>query len=211
MRSYRIDQPRPKPKHRSMQDTATPGEIFIHNGCTASLAIPCWYIETRPPIPAHCHDRMHHDMIGWPTPTHPDHCCQEWDFDRHHCRRTPHLKCCPPHCEHFLDMGRLIPIHFKDEGYKGVSVQIVDADGSDASDTVECEAWFDEQDDWIIRVSFHPQDPKLQSPGSGSKTFYYSVFVNDGLPTRDMNQDRPIRDLVTIGKLTVLPCPTYIS
>lgn len=198
MRSYRIDQPKPKPKHRRMQDTATPGEIFVHNGCTANLAIPCWYLEVRKPIPAHPHDRMHHDMIGWPTPGHPDHCCQEWDFDRHHCRRTPHLKCCPPHCEHFLDMGRLIPIHLKDEGYQTVTVKVLDGDRN-AADGIKATGTIDAADDWVIRVSFDIQVPDLLIPEDGTETYYYSVYLN-------LNAKRT-RDLAAMGRLTVLPSP----
>lgn len=198
MRSYRMDQPRPKPKHRSMQDTATPGEIFVHNGCTASLAIPCWYLETRPPIPAHCHDRMHHDMIGWPTPTHPDHCCQEWDFDRSCCTRDPRMKHCPPHCEHFLDMGRLIPIHLKKEGYQDVAVKVFDSDKKDA-DGIKATGVIDDLDDWVIRVTFDVHVADLLIPEDGTETYYYSVYLN-------MKASRT-RDLAAMGKLTVLPSP----
>lgn len=198
MRSYRIDQPKPKPKHRSMQDTATPGEIFVHNGCTANLAIPCWYLETRPPIPAHHHDRMHHDMIGWPTPTHPDHCCQEWDFDRSCCTRNPRMKHCPPHCEHFLDMGRLIPIHLKKEGYQTVTIKVLGSDKKDA-EGIEATGVIDNTDDWVIRVSFDVQVPNLLIPDDGIETYYYSVYLN-------MHASMT-RDLVAMGRLTVLPSP----
>lgn len=198
MKSYRIDQPKPKPKHRTMQDTSTPGEIYIHNGCTANLAIPCWYLEMRKPIPAHPHDRMHHDMIGWPTPDHPDHCCQEWDFDRHHCRRTPHLKCCPPRCEHFIDMRRLIPIHLEEEGYEKVDVSILDSEKRPV-EGIQYLTSIDESDDWVVRVVLDVNVPDLLIPDDGHRVYYYSVYLSrDG---------QMVRDLVAMGRLIVLPSP----
>lgn len=204
MRSYRIDQPKPRPKHRSMQDTATPGEVFIHNGCTAHLAIPCWYLETRPPIPAHHHDRQHHDMIGWPTPTRPDHCCQEWDFDRSCCSKNPRLRHCPPHCEHFLDMGRLIPIHLTEEGYTDIEVNFLDSDRNTVSPIrhqVDAEATIDPVDDWVVRIAFSVyMEDKALIPEDDPVVFYYSVYlISAKEPQR--------RDLVTVGKLIVLPSP----
>lgn len=195
---YRIDAPRPRPPRRDMQDTTTPGRTFVHNGSTARLAIPCWYIEARKPIPAHPHDRMRHDMLGWPTPDHPDHVCQEWDFDRHACRRTPHMKCDPPRCEHFVDMGRVIPIHFKEEGYSSVKVSVLD-DERNSVDGVKATGSIDADDDWIIRVTFDVMVPSLLIPSDGPVTYHYSVVVED--------TDAGIRDLVTIGDLIVLPAP----
>lgn len=196
MKSYRIDQPRPKPPRRSMQDTATPGEIFVHNGCTADLAIPCWYLEVRPPIPAHPHDRMRHDMLGYPTPDHPDHVCQEWDFDRRHCRRSSHDKCDPPHCRDFIDMGRLIPIHLTEEGYDDAIVTVLDSE-SNAADGITATASIDERDDWIVRVAFDVKVPSLLIPSNEPEVYFYSVFLI-------RNEDR---DLAAMGRLTVLPAP----
>lgn len=198
MKSYRIDQPRPKPKRRTMQMTTTPGTMYMHNGCSADMAIPCWYMEVRKPIPAAPHDRMRHDMIGWPTPDHPDHCCQEWDFDRHHCRRTPHLKCCPPKCEHFIDMRRLIPIHLSEEGYDGVSVTVLDSSGKPAAG-ITAEGSIDETDDWIVRIRFKVSVEDAMIPSDDPVSYYYSVRV-------DM-RDASSSDLVTIGRLVVLPAP----
>lgn len=154
MKSYRIDQPKPKPPRRSLQKLTTPGTIYIHPIETVELAIPCYYMEMRPPIPARPHDRMVHDMLGWPWPDKPDCSCQEWDFDRHRCRRTPHMKCDPPHCKDYIDMRRLIPIHLREEGYSGVEVILNDSEGNIVdTDTIEIEARIDETDDWIVRVS----------------------------------------------------------
>lgn len=196
METYRIDQPRPRPKSRTMQDTSTVGEVVVHNGCTANLAIPCYYQEVRPPLHAHPHDRMRHDMLGWPTPDHPDHVCQEWDFDRRHCRRTPHLKCCPPKCEHMVDMGRLIPIDLRDEGYDRFTVVLAgDTEG------VEASASLDTEDPWVVRVTFSAEVAGLLDPSSEPLRLYYSVRA-----------DREgASDIVALGRLTVLPAPIETS
>lgn len=198
MKSYRIDQPKPKPRNRSFQSLSTPNTLYIHNGGSADLAIPCYYMEVRPPVPARPHDRMRHDMLGWPTPDHPDHVCQEWDFDRHHCRRTPHLKCCPPHCEHFLDMRRLIPIHLIGEGYGDVQVRIVDEDGENADDNdIRMTGEIDEHDDWIIRLYVSTHVAGAVIPKDGEKAFYYTV----SLVLENRTQ------LAAVGRIVVLPAP----
>lgn len=198
MKSYRIDQPRPKPKNRTMQDTATPGTVHVHNGCTADLAIPCFYMEIHPPVPARPHDRMVHDMLGWPWPDKPDRCCQEWDLDRRCCRRSPHMECCPPRCEHFLDMRRLFPIRLAEEGYQTVSAYVLDSDKNSA-DGISATATIDAKDDWIIRVRFDVRVPGLLTPADDPAVYYYSVYLN-------MNSKRT-RDLAAMGRLVVLPSP----
>ena len=185
-RSYRIDEPRPRPKQRSMQDTATPGTVFVHQGTTAHMAIPCFYQEAHAPIHAHPHDRMRHDMLGWPTPEHPDHSCQEWDFDRHCCRRTPHMKFCPPSCERFVDLGRLFPIHLTEEGYDGVEVEqqtgLVTVTGS-----------IDADQDWVVRLVISSEvDMEVTKPQRTSA----AVYVTRG---------DDVRDLVSLVKIIVLP------
>lgn len=179
-----------------MQDTATPMVTYVHNGCTADLAIPCWYLEVRRPVPARPHDRMRHDMLGWPWPDKPDECCQEWDFDRRHCRRTPHLRCCPPHCEHFIDMRRLVPIHLTAEGYTDCFVSVRGDDNQDV-DGLEILAVIDERDDWVVRVHIDAS-LSFDSPVAEERHAHYSVFVMD---------DKGHRDLVSLGTVVVLPTP----
>lgn len=185
-RSYRIDEPRPRFKQRSMQDTATPGTVFVHQGATAHLAIPCFYQEAHFPVHAHPHDRMLHDTLGWPTPYHPDHSCQEWDFDRHCCRRTPHLKFCPPSCERFVDLGRLYPIHLREEGYEEVRVEqqtgLVTVTGS-----------IDADQDWVVRLVISSEvDMEVTKPQRTSA----AVYVTRG---------DDVMDLVSLVKIIVLP------
>lgn len=181
-----------------MQDTATPGAIYVHNGCTANLAIPCWYMEVHPPVPAKPHDRVRHDMLGWPWPDKPDGSCQEWDFDRGCCRRTPHMKRCPPECEHFIDLRRMFPIHLSEEGYGDVSVNVVDSEGSALIEGITATASIDDVDDWIVRVLFDVRVPGLMTPEDGTATYYYSIYLS---------ADGGARDLVAMGKLIVLPAP----
>lgn len=202
MKSYRIDQPKPVKPNRSMQDVSTTGRIYVHNGCTANLAIPCWYMEVRPPVHARHHNRMRHDMIGWPWPDKPDGCCQEWDFDRHPHRCGPHPKHRPPDCRKLIDMRRLIPIHLIDEGYSKVSVNVVDADGGGV-DGISASGEIDENDDWIVRVSFDASVPGVLTPEDDPVECYYSVYLN-----MDSNG---VRDLAAIGRLTVLPSPFGVA
>lgn len=185
-RSYRIDAPRPRKASRSMQDTATPGTVFVHQGTTAHLAIPCFYQESFFPVHAHPHDRVLHDMLGWPTPEHPDHVCQEWDFDRHHCRRTPHMKFCPPFCERFVDLGRLFPIHLTEEGYDGVEVE-------QQTELVTVTGRIDPDQDWVVRLDVESDvDMSVTKPQRTS----VAVYVTRG---------DDARDLVSLVKVIVLP------
>ena len=169
-----------------MQDTATPGTVFVHQGTTARLAIPCFYQEAHFPVHAHPHDRMRHDMLGWPTPEHPDHVCQEWDFDRHCCRRTPHMKFCPPFCERFVDLGRLFPIHLREEGYEEVKVEqqtgLVTVTGS-----------IDADQDWVVRLVISSEvDMEVTKPQRTSAAVY-------------VTREDDVMDLVSLVKIIVLP------
>ena len=203
---YRIDAPRPKPKRRTMQKTSTRGTVYVANGTTTELAIPCYYMEMHRPIPAEPHDRMRHDMLGWPTPDKPDSCCQEWDFANSCCRRTPHMKCCPPHCEHFIDMRRLFPIHLKDEDYTYFDVEMFDPPRG-----LEATAYLDPDDDWVVRVHITADVPlgtlidMSRFPGTNIIT-PFSVFGVTAGSSREIGGaigDR--RDLVFNGSIVVIP------
>lgn len=203
---YRIDAPRPKPKRRTMQKTSTRGRVYVANGTTAELAIPCYYMEMHRPVPAEPHDRMRHDMLGWPTPDKPDSCCQEWDFANSCCRRTPHMKCCPPHCEHFIDMRRLFPIHLKDEGYRRFVVDMVDKPSG-----LEAEAYLDPDDDWVVRVRIEAHVPlnalidMTRLPETDIIT-QFSVFgVIAGSSSETGVEHRERRDLIFNGSIVVIP------
>lgn len=203
---YRIDAPRPKPKRRTMQKTSTRGTVYVANGTTAELAIPCYYMEMHRPIPAEPHDRMHHDMLGWPTPDKPDSCCQEWDFANSCCRRTPHMKCCPPHCEHFVDMRRLFPIHLKDEGYTRFDVDMIDKPSG-----LEATAYLDPDDDWVVRVRIEARVPlnKLIDMTRLPETDIITQFSVFGTIAGSSGEAgvtrRERRDLIFNGNIVVIP------
>lgn len=185
---YRRYEPKPKPKNRSMQDLATPIKVYMHNGTTAHLAVPCYYHEVLPAIPVHHHSRPHHDHCGWPDPHHPDHSCQDHDFASH-CdvvrgRIERHRN-----CRHVIDMSKTWPIHLTDEGYDEVICNI-DMDG------VTAEAQIDEQDDWIIRVSFSAACSN-KSSSDGALNGEFAIYVS--------NTETGARDLVSLGFLTVFP------
>ena len=202
--SYRINEPKPPIRRRTMQDTATPGKIYVHNGCTANLAIPCWYLEAKRPMPVHPHNRQFHDMVGWPTPDWPDHCCQDWDFARSCCGVYPNRKCEPMRCRRYLDMSRLIPIHLLEEGYEATPhVYVHDAETDAKAIGVDCSATIDKDDDWVIRVLFDVLLPDRLTPENDPAVFYYSVYLE-----REDEQKQTRRDLAAMGELVVLPCPT---
>lgn len=202
---YRIDAPRPKPKRRTMQKTSTRGTVYVADGTTAHLAIPCYYMEMHRPIPAEPHDRMRHDMLGWPTPDKPDSCCQEWDFANSCCRRTPHMKCCPPHCEHFIDMRRLFPIHLLDEGYTDFEVEMIAAPGG-----LSASASVDPVDDWVVRVDITADigmNNLLRSDDMNGTKFItqFSVFAT-AIGDRELSPDLgDRRDLIFNGNIVVIP------
>lgn len=231
MKSYRIDQPKPKPPRRSLQKLTTPGTIYIHPIETVELAIPCYYMEMRPPIPARPHDRMIHDMLGWPWPDKPDCSCQEWDFDRHRCRRTPHMKCDPPHCKDYIDMRRLIPIHLREEGYSGVEVILNDSEGNIVdTDTIEIEARIDETDDWIVRVSmmfdsyFSSVSDDFNDVHSLPAEFFYTVIAlvapmqqksrmtkKESAAAASFAGKVGKKDIVTMGRIVVVPTANAVE
>ena len=95
-------------------------------------------------------------------------------------------------------MRRLIPIHLKEEGYQTVTVKVLDSE-KNAADGVKATGTIDASDDWVIRVSFDVQVPGLLIPDDDPMVYYYSVYLN-------LNAKR-VRDLVAMGRMTVLPSP----
>ena len=207
--SYRI-QDKPKPMaRRTMQDTATPMLITVHNGATAHLAIPCWYQEVQKPVRAIHHNHHWHHYVGWPSPNHPDHICQIAYEGTHyghkcpdghdHCRRT---------CSHYVDMRNIFPIHLLEEGYNDTP-RITFATKPEGLETL---AWIDAKEDWVVRVSFMP---KLVDAIEKPKNYHFSVFVDapgseidaynrrTGDPVKKIIPDRT--DVVAHGVLRILP------
>lgn len=189
---YRIKaHPKPRP-NRAAADVATPTRLFVTNGATTDFAFPCYYQEVRMPIPAHCHDSHWHDHIGWPGPDHPDHCCQLWSPDRHCCSIGMRGEC-SPHCERYVDLSKLIPIHLSSEyeGYERIEVAWA-TEGLQAPDGVTVTGSIDDQDDWVIRLHVDCMDPTaIEKPAK----YKLSVFAcNDAK-----------RDIVMPAELVIMP------
>ena len=180
-----------------MQDTATPAKVFVHNGTTADLAIPCWYQEIHPPVRMKSHDRPYHDHIGWPAPGQPDRSCQLFEpFEAGFSPepRYTYMGGHPP-VRKLVDMSRVYPIHLtsEDEGYGKARVSFIgDHDGITATASIDADQ------DWIVRVRFDVKDKSaLEEP----QTYRFTVFV-DAEATERLSARS---DIVCLGKLVVLP------
>lgn len=204
---YRKLERKPRPKNRNMQDTATPGRIFVHNGATAYFAIPCYYQEVRHPVPAKLHDRLVHDHRGWPDPRSRDRSCQSWDFARCECRRgllPPYVgiqseRCgCEGTCRCYVDMARLFPIHLTREGYSKASVNMMGK-----PQELNAIAWIDEKDDWVVRVLFDAHITTDADYEFKPITIPFSVKVSRYNSQGQVQN----RDIVSLGELTILPAP----
>lgn len=171
---YRIQEHRPPKPNRTMQGLTTPYRIYMEDGQTVELAVPCFYQEVRPPIPVHRHCRPWHDHVGWPSPSHPDHSCQEWDFASD-CSTVAGRLEVHRACEHELDLARLVPVHFKEEyGDIEFRIRIADENG-DVGDEIEADAYLDPHDDWVVRIRLNASvgnNPPIGKP----RTFWFTVF-----------------------------------
>lgn len=201
--SYRIKERPPHKPKRTMENLATPVTVFIQNGTKEHVAIPCWYVEVTPPIKAHPHSRQHHDHIGWPSPRHPDHICQAWDLAHSCCSFNRHKHRCD-HCEHFIDMDRMVPIHLLDEGYKSVKVVFKNAPSGltatakidDSVDIVEKKR---HTKDWIIRITF---EAKCNAAMDEHVDVEYAVFASGTL-----KGGKEVTDIVSRGIVRIMPGP----
>lgn len=189
---YRIKEHKPKPPRRDVQGTTSPSTVFVQNGTTFEYAIPCWYLIAEEPVRAHCHSRQHHDHVGWPSPTKPDHICQDWEL-AHSCHAHDSGHHHHDHCHRYLDMEKLKPIHLSDEGYESVDVAF-----DDAPDGLTATGYIDEDRDWVVRVTIDAMvadaiDKRIEIP--------YTVFVSGKV----MEHYR--RDAVSRGTMVILPGP----
>lgn len=186
---YRIGEHKHQEPRRTLDDVTTPSNIFIINGEISRLAIPCWYFVIDPPKRAHHHNRMHHDHIGWPSPNHPDHICQSWDFASSCCSHDSNKHHCD-HCSMFIDLSKLAPVHLLSEGYTHAVIEFdEDIDGLIA----DCD--IDNHDDWIIRININA---KCKDAIKEKIKIRYTIFVG--------NEDE-LNDVAATGFLTILPGP----
>lgn len=182
---------------RTVQKTSTPGTIYLTNGEGCRLAFPCYYQEILPPVYVQHHCRDWHDHIGMPSPNHPDHICQDWEFAWHHrdgygptSHHAIHRRYFDDRhiCDNYLNMDSLAPIHLIDEGYERIFVQV-----SDSVSGLTAKGWIDEEDDWLIRILVHANIPNLD------KKFETKFAI------RADNKSLNKIDTVFLGRLVVLP------
>lgn len=235
--AYRKLQPECRPPNRSMQDTATTSRLIIHNGATASFAVPVWYAEMRWPMRTKHHSRPLHDHWGWPDPKRPDQSCQHWDFAHNVCGRghkcdTPHRNTgrrvpqtpfghasevgsefCGPcgrmgHCDDFLDLREFFPARFIEEGYTHATVSF-----DRRPEGLAWKAWIDPDDDWIVRSIFESQvDPAIRR----IQVCSFSLKVHreqDAVPASAVTTGggnsniSTLNDIVARGRIILLPNP----
>lgn len=208
--SYRINEPKPPAPRRTMEKMTTPSDLFITLGTTVNLAIPCWYIETRKPRPAKPHCRTWHDHIGWPSPTHPDHICQAYDFadscEHHGMKGHPSRHVFNRgYCDQLIDARKLIPVHLLKEGYTKAEVKIEYMEGDDRV-KLTGSAVIDSTDDWIVRINLDSM-PNASERGKPFKKAFFrvSVFASGDNILTEKHPVKNKRDLVCQVKVCVNP------
>ena len=207
--SYRIHE-KPKPlARRSVESIATPFRVWVTNGTSTEVAIPCFYQEIRPPMPAVHHDVHWHHHIGWPSPHHPDHICQ-MAYKPHECGRRH----CDKTCRHYLDPRTIIPIHFDKEPYGEFWIAFTDENGNtfESNESIDAEVWVDNWEDWVVRIMFHTSDADaILEP----KKYLFTIYGRsaesietkiDALTGTEKTRVIPARtDAICLGQLVILP------
>lgn len=181
-----------KRHRRTMQETATRNRTYVQNGSTAHIAIPCFYIEVKPPVRASFHNVPLHDHIGWPDPIKLDQSCQFGDMAHWHVEAYDHGYD-KGTVHHYLDTSRLIPIHFEDEGYEAVNVSFANKpEGLTATGS------FDNGEDWVARIDFDVACPQAIDERT---VVPYTAFATGTI------RGKRCRDLIAVGDLIILPGP----
>lgn len=192
--AYRHHEHKPPKPRREVDDVTTPMKLYIHNGIANDFAFPCYYQEIHKPVPVVPHDPHWHDHVGWPSPNHPGHSCQLWIPGTGCTFPEPHPEC-HRHCEHYVDMTTLTPIHLtsEEEGYTTFSVAWVEEPTG-----ITATASIDPDDDWVVKVHIDCKDPNAKKEPQAYK---FTVFAN--APATDGKAAR--RDIVALAELVVLP------
>ena len=136
------------------------------------MAFGCYYAHTG-------HDQKLHDHIGWPNPEHPDAICQMLPGYKH------------PWTVRKVGPVSFEPINLLNEGYDEAYVTYEDEDAYDVLDT---QAWIDDDDDCIVRMSVLANLPSFSDK---PKDFRFTLFIK--------KQDDSAIDAVCHGIVTVLP------
>lgn len=194
--AYRAYEPKCPPKHRNAQNLSTPARFYIVNGSIFELALPCWYHEILPSIPARHHCRDWHDHVGNPDPMHSDHVCQDHDYaihvDAHRIDR---------YCRTALNLKNLFPIHLREEGYETVEVAF-----DPPIDGLEAQGKIDQSDDWVLRITIKAE---VSEPQDEHKPFQQLTAplhpVRTRMAVRVYNSERSICDVAAIAELIITP------
>lgn len=188
----KLEHPHRPHGQRTVQDTTTPGTIFIQNGATGYFAFPCWYLEVPAPVRWRPHNRPHHDHIGWPDPQHPDHSCQDHDFHLRACTHHDGVHGCDGH-QVYLDQRRVSPIHLLKEGYEDIEIAL-----DEAPQGLTVVGHIDATEDWVVRVDVKAMCPDAIKEKVEARYTVYAIGDIDG---------KNVRDVVARGKLVILPNP----
>lgn len=145
----------------------------VRNGAVMRVAFGCFYALDG-------HDPRVHDHYGWPAPEHPDNICQispigdRW-YPFPNARRPMNLE----------------PIHLIEEGYSDVRVSI---DDDEIAEYLKINAWIDEADDYIVRMSVKANFPTFYDKPVETR---FTVFA--------ANWQNSTIDAVCHAFITVLP------
>lgn len=166
---YRIQEKKHPEPRRDVQNTSSPSTVFIQNGTRFHYAIPCWYLIAEEPVRSHYHSREHHDHVGWPSPSHPDHICQDYEF-AHSCHAHEVKGYHHDRCRHYLDMQRLSPIHLLKEGYTDIDIAF-----DNKPDGLSAVGYIDNRRDWVVRIVI---DSFVQDAIEDRIEVPYSIFAS---------------------------------
>lgn len=193
---YRTFQTEPHPKRRNMQVTTTPGKIYVANGCTAEVAIPCFYQEAHEAQRVRLHDRAAHDHAGWPDPHRKDRSCQIYEPMEAGWQEPDHTAMGGhPITHRYVDGTKLVPIHLLEEYPKAeIKVGLEKAASTRSQSTINLTGKVDEDKDWIIRLHV---DAWIGDEPAEPETYKFSVYVRSSSPSRSM--------LAFRGELVILP------
>ena len=175
--AYRYDDKPPKPEDHLLR-------FDVRNGAIMRIAFGCFYAQQG-------HDPKLHDHYGWPHPRTPDNICQikpvfDWLWHPF------------PNVDKPI---KLEPIHLAEEGYTDVIVRYEDPE---MEQYLETDAWIDEEDDYVVRMTVQANFPTFSDkPKDGRFTIFISSKNADGVETAI--------DAVCHAFVTVLPGKPYIN
>lgn len=197
---YRTFPTEPHPKRRNMQVTTTPGKIYIANGSTAEVAIPCFYQEAHEAQRVRLHDRAMHDHMGWPDPHRKDRSCQIYEPMEAGWQEPDHtVMGGHPITHRYVDGTKLVPIHLLDEYPTAkVVVDLEDAGRDRENANISIVGSIDKDQDWIIRLTVAAL---LYDEPAEPETYKYSVYVEQ--PSTSTSNAK--RQLAFRGELVILP------